>query len=228
VPQDPPRRAPTHGGEDRHRRRSDSAGAPIAFVDDEITGRYEGVELDEKRRERDERTRERLAVLEVRAQDADKLKKDVQTQGKLVDHLNITHEIAVKPVIEKLPGQLDLIRAAQVNLDAAVNAAIASTERALAEMARQLQDHNVRISDGERKTEAVAARLSTVETAQREDRAQIAKQRSDIVALKRSRGTDVVVGSFVRRHAVKVLLVLAGLVGSAIAGYVSAKLGVKP
>lgn len=244
------KRSPTFadGDERRDRRRSLTAGttyAPQVEVSDEITGRYEGEELEAKRAEREARARERLATLEAqRAEDRRRtaeLERTVDTQGKLIDHLNVAHEIAVKPLIEKLPDNLNLIRAAQANLDAALEAAISSSDRAVAEMARQLQDHNVRLSAVERKSDADGARIAGIERTTEAHAQQLAEQRGDIAKLKRARdrdrdraatSTDAKIGGFVRRHGPRALLWVAVAIGTAvtgaIGGYLSRELAPAP
>jgi hypothetical protein len=233
---DKPPRALTHGGARRDHRHRDTAGAPITFVEDEVTGRYEGELLDQKRAERDARMRERLAVVETQATGIEPLRRDLRTTDQLVDQHNHVIEFGVKPLLEKLPRQLEAIRLAQHTLDGALTAAVKSSQDVWTGVSRQLQEHNLRLGAVERAQTADGARLSIVERTAADAASLAAKTRSEFVALKKARtadsSVDAKVGSWVRRHASKALLAIAVAVGSAIAGvvggYLATKFGVSP
>lgn len=217
----PKPRALTHGGPGRHARHSPTAGAPIAYVEDEVTGQYEGAELEQKRHERDARVRERLAVVETQTAGIDSLRRDLRTTDKLVDEHNISLKIHVLPVIERTARQLEAIRAAQHELDVAFTAAISTINDSIAEMTRQLQAHAVDLAalkDGHR---THSDRLGVVERTQ-------AAHATELAALTGTRAVDVKVGSWVRRNATSILVTALSTIAGLVGGYLATKLGVTP
>lgn len=226
MPQDPSdkppsKRALTHGGPGRHARHSPTAGAPIAYVEDEVTGQYEGAELDQKRHERDARMRERLAVVETQAAGIDALRRDLRTIDTLVAGHNVTIEITVKPLIERLQPQLEAIRIAQAALDAAIESAITDTASAIADMTRQLQEHGTRIAGVESDAADALKRMAVAERT-------IATHTTELAALASGRTVDVKVGSWVRRNLTSIVVTALSTIAGLVGGYLATKLGVTP
>lgn len=228
----PPRRAPTFGGEDdrRNHRRSPTAGtiyAPSPEIPEEITGRYEGDLLAQKRGERSDR--ERLAILEHKADRAERLEEQVAAARDAAARHDEAYEW-LAPIAREMPGKLGDISAGLKAIAGDVDG-VADTMRAHVEsMTQELRGIANRLSLVERKSDADAARLELVERTAKEHAAELEQHRGDLAKLKRARererdraatSTDVKIGGFVRRHAAKALLVIAAAVGSAIAGGVS-------
>jgi hypothetical protein len=218
-----PPRATTHSGAGRDRRHRDSAGAPITPIWDEVTGQYDDPEeLARARRARAEASPEvAIAILEHKV---DNFGADFKTQKKLVDDHNATIQLVVKPLLAKLPEQLTEISVTLAKLAGDVDGVANRMRDHVASITHQLQDHHQRIEAGKAAQDADRARVAAVEQQARDTALDVARHTKQIEKLKAARSSeavDVKVGSWVRRHASKAVLVIAAAIASAIAGGVS-------
>ncbi len=227
MPPDPdkPRRASTQG--DRDRRRSDTAGqtagSPV-FVAEEVTGRYEGKELERRREDRD--LEERLRLADGARDDIRELRSDAKKVGERVAAHHEAIEACLKPLAAKLPGQLEEIRRAQALLNAAVEAAVESSNEFTASISHQLQGHHVRIEKVEAESRASVSQIATVERTASEARSIATDATARLTKLeKRSAAQGADLRRFWRRHLGKALAGALTLIAGAIAGAISAHFG---
>lgn len=219
----PEKRPPTSS--DRDRRHRDSAGVAVPrgeFDPEDITGRYEGVELERHRRE-DRDIEERLRLADNARDDIRELRADAKKVGEKVAGHHEAIETLLKPIAHDLPGALEGIRLGMARLESAVNASAAEMRTALSTISLQLRSHHERIEAGEAEGRAHASRLTTVEHAQQQTAAGVAANAAEIVKLKRratQQGADL--RKWWRRHLGKAVAGALTLIAGAIAGAITA------
>jgi hypothetical protein len=193
------------------------------FDQDDVTGKYTGIELEQRRQRRT--TEERLNLADHARDDIRELRADAKRVGEKVAGHHEAIESTLKPLAAKLPGQLEDIRVAQAALNAAVEAAVMSSQEITASISLQLRGHHERIEDVEETQRASTAQLASVEKTATEARSMAHEATARITKLEIHRSDRIALAKqsqrFWQRHLDKLITAVIG----AITGGLAALLG---